>query len=80
MHSLGFLGVASITTFICVPVLAQIGSKSGNYNTYVAQNSGEDSTTTPAQQGRDPELKAWAGQKVPTLQAHLQLATNIARR
>ena len=30
-----------------------------------------------AEQGKDPDLKAWASQKLPTLQAHLRLAQEL---
>jgi putative membrane protein len=30
-----------------------------------------------SQQGQDPQLKAWAAQKLPNLQAHLKMVTEM---
>jgi putative membrane protein len=32
---------------------------------------------TEAQQGQDPELKRWAANTLPTLEAHLSMARNV---
>lgn len=45
-----------------------------------AHNKDLSSFQRQARQGQDRDLRAWAAQKVPTLQAHLQTASNIARR